>query len=204
MHVIGLTGGVGTGKSTVSKYIQELGAVLVDADKVGHESYRPGALAYKDIVAAFGPRVLQPNGEIDRKALGAIVFNDPKALAKLNSIVHPRMKDMIEEKLAELSQQGVKAVILEAAILIEAKWNVLVDEVWVTYAPEQTVIKRVKDRNNWTEEQIKARINAQLPQSERAKHANVVIDTDCSLDELRRRVQELWNKRIMKNGARKD
>ncbi len=196
MRVIGLTGGVGSGKSTVSQYLQELGAVLIDADKVGHQTYLPGAPAWKDLVAEWGEGLLQPNQEIDRKKLGSIVFSDPKALARLNSIVHPRMRDIIQQQLDDLKKNGVRVAVLEAAILIEAKWANIADEVWVVDAPEAAVVQRLQKRNGFTEEQARARIKSQLPRDERLSYANVVIDTDCSLDEVRRRVRQAWDQHI--------
>ena len=196
MRVIGLTGGVGTGKSTASKFLQQMGAYILDADKVAHESYLPDMPAWNDLIATFGEELLQPNLEIDRKKLGGIVFNDPAALAKLNSIVHPRMREMMERKLKALKAQGVEAVVLEAAILIEANWTPLVDEVWTTEAPEETVIKRLQERSNWTEQQIRDRIRSQLTPQERAAQAQVVIDTECSLDEVRDKLRDLWVTRV--------
>ena len=196
MRVIGLTGGIGTGKSTASRFLQEIGAYILDADKVGHESYLPDTPAWKDLIATFGEELLQPNREIDRKKLGSIVFNDPAALAKLNSIVRPRMREMIERKLKDLKAQGIEAVVLEAALLIEANWTPLVDELWSTEAPEGTVIRRLQERSNWTEEQIRDRIRSQITPQERAAQAQVVIDTDCSLDEVREKVRDLWVKRV--------
>lgn len=196
MRVIGLTGGVGTGKSTVSQYLQELGAVLLDADKVGHESYRPHTPTWKDLVAAFGRDILQPNEEIDRKKLGTIVFSDPKQLARLNGIVHPRMREMMREKLEQLRKQGVQVVVLEAAILIEANWTPLVDEVWVMDVTEEAVVRRLQKRNGWSEEQIRARMRSQMPREERLAKADVVVNTDGSLDEVRERVRGLWKQHV--------
>lgn len=196
MRVIGLTGGVGTGKTTVSRMLQELGAVLVDADKIGHQTYLPDSPAWKDIVATWGEGLLQTNREVDRRKLGGIVFSDPAALAKLNNIVHPRMRVMIREQLADLERSGAKTVVFEAAVLIEAGWGSLADEIWATDAPEETVVKRVKERNGWTEEQARARIKAQLPRPERLSYAQVIIDTDCSLEELRARVKAQWQERM--------
>lgn len=196
MRVIGLTGGVGTGKTTVSQMLQGLGAVLVDADKVGHQCYLPDTPAWKDLIAEWGEGLLQPNREIDRRKLGAIVFGNPAALETLNRIVHPRMRGMIQQELKGLETQGVKVVVFEAAILIEAGWADLSDEVWTTDAPEATVAQRLKNRNGWTEEQTKARINAQMPRAERLSRAQVVVNTDCTLDVLRDRVKALWQQRM--------
>jgi dephospho-CoA kinase len=192
MKVIGLTGGIGSGKSTVSQILAELGAVVLDADKVGHQAYQPGTETWKDVVAAFGQEVVAADGSIDRKKLGAIVFGDPKALERLNRIVHPRMYDMMAEQIEEYRQQGVEVVVLEAAILLEANWTPLVDEVWVTVASEPTVVRRVKERTGLPEEQIRSRIRSQLSNEERKKQASVVIRNDGSLDELRAKVVELW------------
>ncbi|MCJ7743038.1 MAG: dephospho-CoA kinase, partial [Dehalococcoidales bacterium] len=115
--VIGLTGGIGSGKSTVSQYLKELGAVIIDADKVGHEAFEPGTEAWREAVATFGRDIVTPNGEIDRKKLGAIVFDSPPALMQLNRIMHPKMRDMMKAQIDEYRRQGVAVVVLEAAIL---------------------------------------------------------------------------------------
>ncbi len=196
-RVIGLTGGVGSGKSTVSQFLEELGAVILDADKVGHESYLPNMPAWHELQEAFGPEVLQPNGEIDRKKLGSIVFGDSEALARLNGIVHPRMREMMEQKIADLNGRGVGVIVLDAAILVEAGWTSLTDEVWVTHATEDVVVRRLLERNpNWGEEQVRSRIQSQMSTEERSKHADVLIDSDCSLEEFRRNVRRLWDERI--------
>jgi dephospho-CoA kinase len=192
MKVIGLTGGIGSGKSTVSRILAELGAVVMDADKVGHQAYQPGTETWKDVVAAFGNEVVAADGSIDRTKLGAIVFGDPEALARLNQIVHPRMYDMMAEQIEEYRQQGVEVVVLDAAILIEANWTPLVDEVWLTVASEPTVVRRVRERTGLPEEQIRSRIRSQLSNEERKKQASVVISNDGGLHELRAKVVELW------------
>ncbi len=201
MITIGLTGGIGTGKSTVTETLRELGAVIIDADKVGHEAYLPGTPAYQDIVAEWGSGVLGPTGEIDRKKLGGIVFNNPAALQRLNQIVHPRMRAMLFDRIDQGRRQGVGAVVLEAAILIESGWDSLVDEVWVTVAPEDTVIKRIQGRNNFTADQIRARIRSQLSTQERVAKSQAVIDTDCTIPEVRQKVRKLWDERV---ASRKD
>jgi dephospho-CoA kinase len=192
MKVIGLTGGIGSGKSTVSQILTELGAVVLDADKVGHEAYQPGTETWKEVVVAFGQEVVAADGSIDRKKLGAIVFGDPEALTRLNQIVHPRMHNMMADRIEEYRRQGVKVVVLEAAILLEAGWTPLVDEVWLTVTSEPTVIRRVRERTGLPEEQIRSRIRSQLSNEERKKQASVVISNDGSLDELRVKVEELW------------
>ena len=192
MKVIGLTGGIGSGKSTVSQFLRELGAVLIDADRVGHEAYRPNTETWREVVAAFGEQILTPDGEIDRRELGEIVFSSPESLARLNLIVHPRMYEMMKARIEECRQRGVDVVVLEAAILLEVGWTPLVDEVWVTVAPESTVVERTRERTGLPEEQILARIRSQMSSEERAKHADVVINNDGTQDELKAKVKELW------------
>ncbi len=196
MKVIGLTGGIGTGKSTVSRFLSELGAVIIDADKVGHEALMPDCPICAEVTSAFGKEILNSEGDIDRKKLGKLVFSSAEALACLNRIVHPWMSRVLKERLDNLRNQGIKAAVLEAALLIEAGWSSLVDEVWVTVAPRQTVLKRLQGRDGLPEEEAMSRIRSQMPQEERVKHADVVIDTDVSLDALKARVTELWLKAL--------
>ena len=192
MKVIGLTGGISSGKSTVSRFLAELGAVILDADKVGHEAFKPDTELWREVVAAFGLQILTSTGEIDREKLGEIVFGNPKLLSRLNQIMHPRMYDMMKAQLEEYRQQGVGVVVLEAALLLEANWTSLVDEVWVTAASESTVLRRLKEKSGLSEPESLARIRSQLSTEERIKQADVVINTDCSLDELKAKVKELW------------
>jgi dephospho-CoA kinase len=192
MIVIGLTGGILSGKSTVSGMLAERGAVIIDADKVGHQAYQPHTDVWQELVDTFGEWILKQNGEIDRKRLGEIVFHDPSALILLNKIVHPRMREIIAEELKRLRAEGASVVVIEAAVLIEAKWTDLVDRIWVTTAPAEKVIDRLQNRVGLSEEQARARIAAQLPPEDKVKHADVVIDTNCDLAELGIRVLDLW------------
>ena len=196
MIVIGLTGGIGSGKSAVSHILKELGAEIIDADRVGHEAYQPHTEAWKAVVAAFGEQVLQPDSQVDRKKLGAIVFSDPEALARLNAIMHPRMYEMMKERLAGLRTAGTRVAVVEAAVLIEAGWTPLADEIWVTEASEDVVVERVRQRNNLPEEEIRGRIRSQLTNQERALHATAVIQNNGGLEELRQHVQQLWDNLI--------
>ena len=192
MKVIGLTGGIGSGKSTVSKFLAELGAVIIDADKVGHEALKPGTEVWREVVAAFGRQILTPDGDINREKLGEIVFRNSESLSRLNQIMHPRMHDMVKAQLEGYRKQGVGVVVLEAPLLIEANWTSLVDEVWVTVASESTVLRRLKEKFELSEPESLARIHSQLPSEEKVKHADVIINTDCALGELRAKVEELW------------
>jgi dephospho-CoA kinase len=192
MHVIGLTGGIGTGKSTVAQFLEEQGATVISADLVGHEVYTPGRPSYHELIEAFGPRVVAPDGSIDRKRLGSIVFADPKELAKLNAIVHPRMKGMMRERLQEMERDGLDVAVIEAAILLEAGWDDLTDEIWVTVAPPETAAHRVAERSRLPLEQVLERIRSQMTNEERTKRADIVIDTSGDMESTRRQAAEQW------------
>jgi dephospho-CoA kinase len=195
--VIGLTGGMGSGKSTVSQLLAEFGAVIIDADKVGHEAYQSNTKTWRDLVAAFGRQIVAQDGSIDRKKLGAIVFGSPEQLEHLNHIVHPRMFEMMKERIEQYRQQGVKVVVLDAAILFEANWTPLVDEIWVVIASESLVITRAKARTGLPEEQIRSRLNSQMPVEEKVKKANVVIQNDGTFEDLQVQVRNLWGKLVV-------
>ncbi len=194
MKVIGLTGGIGSGKSTVAQFLAELGVVIVDLDKVGHEVLRSEGAVRERIVSEFGENILTDGGDIDRARLGRLVFNSPEALSRLNRIVHPVIDSMVNSKIKEYRREGVAVVVLEAAAMLEADRASQVDELWVTVAPEATVLKRLAERVGYSEEESKARIHSQISSEERLKQADVVIDTDCTLDELETRVVVEWQK----------
>ena len=194
MKIIGLTGGIGSGKSTVAQFLAELGAVVLDVDKVGHEALEPGSEAWEQIVNEFGKGILKAGDKIDRAKLGKIVFNNHEALMRLNRIIHPVMDNMVEAKLEEYRHKGVKVVVLEAAAMMEAGRASIADEIWVVIAPESAVLKRLSERDGRSEDESKARILAQMPAQQRILHGGVIIDTDCSLDELKARVAVEWHK----------
>jgi dephospho-CoA kinase len=191
--VIGLTGGIGAGKSTVTQMLEELGAAVIDADQVGHQIYLPDLPAWREIVETFGTEVLHADRTINRQTLGKLVFADPEALRTLNHIVHPKMYDRMAELIAELrTQGGMKAIVVEAAVLIEANWMPLVDQVWVVVASESVVVERLAKQRNLSPEQVRTRIAAQLSNDERRKHAQVVIRNDGSIEQVHAAVQQAW------------
>jgi dephospho-CoA kinase len=192
MLVIGLTGNLGTGKTEVAQMLAELGAVIINADELGHDLLQHHTQAYTKILTAFGKSILKHNGEIDRKKLGRIVFADAEALNKLNRIMHPRIYEIVIQKIEEYRRAGAGVVVLEAALLIEAGWRPLLDQLWVTTAPKATIVRRLKKSRGLSEEHILTRLRAQMPQEEKANQADIVIDTDCSVEELKARVTELW------------
>ena len=194
MRVIGLTGGIAGGKSLVARRLAGRGAVVIDVDRLGHESYRAGTEAYRAVIQAFGQEVVAPDGEIDRRTLGAKVFADPEARRRLEEIVWPAIRRLAEERLASLRAEGAGVVVLDAAVLIEADWLPLVDEVWLVEASPETSRRRLMERNGLTAEQAEARLRAQLTNEKRRPYADVVIENDGSLEELRRAVDEAWSK----------
>jgi dephospho-CoA kinase len=183
---------MGSGKSTVSQILAEFGAAIIDADKVGHEAYQSNTKTWQELVAAFSQQIVAPDGAIDRKKLGAIVFGSPEQLERLNHIVHPRMFEMMRERIEQYRRQGVKVVVLDAAILFEANWTPLVDTIWVVVASESVVITRAKARTGLPEDQIRSRLRSQMSNEERMKRANVVIHNDGTFEELRTKIRELW------------
>ncbi|MBN2075935.1 MAG: dephospho-CoA kinase [Dehalococcoidales bacterium] len=194
MKIIGLTGGIGSGKSTAAEILAEFGAKVIDADKVAHEVFNPGTEGLEKVVETFGEEVLNSNGEIDRKKLGEIVFNNPSALANLNEIIHPRAYELTKSRLEKFRRQGTEVVVLEVILLVEAGWDHLVDEIWVTVAKEDTVVKRLQESRGLTKEEILTRIHAQTPNEERTKYADVIIENDGSYEELKAKLNELWNR----------
>ena len=208
MYTIGLTGGIGTGKTAVARILEELGAAILDADRVGHEVYLPGRPAYDAIVAEFGAEVVAEDGSIDRKKLGPIVFSAPEKLARLNAITHPRMKEMMREKLADADRSGAKVAVLEAALLFDAGWDDLTDEVWVTVVDAETAARRASERSGIPVEQVLERIQkAQMASEERIRRSDVVIDTSGTLEDTRRRTFDAWDRlehRLSAEGWGKD
>jgi dephospho-CoA kinase len=202
MLTIGITGGIGSGKSTVTKILAELGARIIDADKVGHAIYEPGGPAYADMIAAFGEGILADDRTIDRRRLGPIVFADPAALRRLNAIVHPRMFARMREMVDALRAGGEgKPIVIEAAVLIEANWQPLFDEIWLVEAGQEQVVKRVELERGLAPAQTEARIRAQLSNEERRKHATTVIVNDATIADLREQVVALWEAALARTEA---
>ena len=184
-YLIGLTGNIATGKSTVAKMLEDLGATVIDADALVHELERKGTPVYDDIVAAFGPVILDPAGEIDRKTLGSIVFADPARLRTLESIVHPAV---LIESMQRITAAATPVIVYEAIKLIEAGRAEMCDAVWVVTARSEVQIQRLMRDRHMSEAEARQRVAAQPPQSEKVEHANVVIDNSGSLEETRRQV----------------
>jgi dephospho-CoA kinase len=194
MLIIGVTGNFGTGKTTVCEILAEMGAYVISADDLGHQLRQKDSPAYQKLVAAFGKGILSEQNEIDRKKLSALAFKDDASESRLNKIMHPLILENVRQRIEELKRKGVKIIVVEAALLIEAGWKPLVDQVWVTTAPESVIIERLGNQRGYTREQVLARLRNQMPTAEKVKYADVVIDTDKSLPELKDVVIELWGK----------
>ncbi len=195
MFVIGLTGGIASGKTLASQTLESLGAVIINADLVGHEAYLPHTETWRAVVDAFGEDIIDSDGRIVRPKLGAIVFGDPSKLKLLNSIVHPRIYAMIGDRIDELAREGVEVVVVEAALLIEAGWTPIADEIWVLTTPTHLAIERLADRG-MSEEQARARIASQMPQETRVSHADIVIPNYQTPDALRGALETQWKSRV--------
>ena len=195
MFVIGLTGGIATGKTLVSETLRDLGATIINADLVGHEAYLPHTETWQAVVDAFGTDIIDEEGQIVRPKLGAIVFSDPSKLEQLNSIVHPRIYAMISDRIEGLKSEGVNTVVVEAALLIEAGWTPLVDDIWVLTSPIEQIYSRLTGRG-MSSEQARARVESQMPQEERVTHADVVIANDRGEAELKSAIKDYWDQRV--------
>ncbi|MGB9777263.1 MAG: dephospho-CoA kinase [Anaerolineae bacterium] len=188
-YVIGLTGNIATGKSTVARMLRDLGATVIDADRVAHEVMRAGTPVHRAVVEAFGPRVLRPDGEIDRADLGAIVFSDPQALAQLEAIVHPAV---LEEVARRIAAAPTPIVVVEAIKLIESGMAEAFDALWVTTCPVEEQVRRLMADRGLSRPDAERRVTAQPPQEAKIARADVVISTDGSLEETRAQVEAAW------------
>ncbi len=193
MLVIGVTGGVGTGKSTVAKMLGELGARVLDADVIAHEAMRAGSVAWRRIVEEFGEDLLQPDRAIDRQKLGALVFADGEARERLNAIVHPQVIKAMRRTLHAWKKNGRDLLVaLDVPLLLEANLASMVDVVVVVRADPDVQRRRLAAQRGWSAEEIERRIGAQWPLSAKEERADVVVENNGMLSETRRHVRQLW------------
>lgn len=188
--IVGLTGGIATGKSLVSAEFKRLGARVIDADEIAREVVEPGKPAYGEIVAEFGSPVLNPDGTIDRKALAERVFSDKEALAKLNGITHPRIRERIREEIARAGKDEI--VVIDVPLLLEGPLKDAVDRIIVIYADEEKQIERLDKRNGTSREEALKRLASQMPVTEKLKFADYVIDNNGAVEETLSRARELF------------
>lgn len=197
MKIIGLTGGIATGKSQVSSILSELGAMVIDADIVAREVVQKGLPAWQQLKDTFGEEYFLSNGELNRRKLGQLVFSHPSELDKLNSITHPAIKAKIEERINDLKVQGYNGiVVVDAALLLEAGWETMVDQVWVVDAPIEKRIERLMNRDNLTRDQALSRINSQMSQQERIAKADKIIYNNSNIDSLKEQVLRIWHETL--------
>jgi dephospho-CoA kinase len=186
-----LTGGIGSGKSTVSSILKEMGAAVIDSDRIGLEVVSPATSGWQEVVNAFGREILTPDGTIDRKKLARIVFRNPSDLQKLDDIIHPRVDAEVERRLQKYQEQNVKAVFIEMAIVIETCWMPRVDQFWVVKAPKETILGRLKKRGVGESDAL-ARMANQPPVEEKIKQNLVIIDNNGNIAELKAKLIKLW------------
>lgn len=190
--LVGLTGGVATGKSTVSAMLRALGCVIIDADLLAREVVEPGQPAYREIVEAFGPGVLQPDGRLDRKALGAVVFADPAQRKRLEAITHPRIRERFAARLAELTEQGFDGIVIfDAPVMIESGNYRNMDRLVVVTSDEAAQMARQQEREGLSEADARRRIQSQMPLAEKARLADHVIDNSRDLGSTEAQVREV-------------
>lgn len=189
--IVGLTGGIGSGKSTVARIFAQRGVPVVDADQLAREVVEPGTDGLAEVVATFGPSVLAPDGRLDRAKLAARVFDDADARKRLESILHPRIAQASMQRFGELAQQGHAYAVYEAALLVENGSHRMMNALVVVTASEATQVARVRGRDGIDEDAARARIAAQLPMAEKVRAADYVIDNDDDLEATRRRTLEV-------------
>lgn len=192
LFIIGLTGGIASGKSTVSAMLQELGLPVIDADQIARQIVEPGQRAFNDIVREFGPRVVGPDGQLDRKALGEMVFANPELRLKLNNITHPRLWEVFDYRMRQLTPD-TKIVVWDVPLLLETGMDKRVDEVWLVWVDVPMQIERLKNRDNLTEEEARQRLQAQMPIDEKMKRADRIIDNRGTIEETRETVTKFCN-----------
>ena len=193
--IVGLTGGIVGGKSTVASMFKKLGAKIIDADELGHSVILPHKPAWKKITRLFGKDILQNDLTINRGKLGKIVFTNQALLKKLNKITHPEIIKLIKRKIhlaKDKTQNQEKILIIDAALIYEAKIDRLMDKIIVVYIGEDEQVKRLAKRNNLSKEEALQRIKSQIPMKEKVKVADYVIDNSNSLDKTREQVETIW------------
>ncbi|HEX9079934.1 MAG TPA: dephospho-CoA kinase [Desulfuromonadaceae bacterium] len=199
IRVIGLTGGIATGKSTVARLLEERGAVVIDADSLSREAVRPGSDALEQITALFGPEILLADGSLDRKRLGRLVFADPARRRQLEAITHPAIRRLADERISRLAAGGERVVFYMAPLLIEAGATDRVGEIWVVTVRPEIQLERLMARDAIGREEAGRIIASQMPLAEKERHGRVVIDNSGTPDDTRRIVAEIWEREIGTN-----
>jgi len=191
LKLIGLTGGAGSGKSTVASILRDLGAVVLDADVAAHTVYEPGSLGFDLIEAEFGPGYIR-DGKVDRARLGELVFSDADARARLNAIVHPLVREWTAAQTANALMRGAAVVVQDVPLLFESGLENLYSDVLVVYVPEETQVRRLVEGRGLSEDRARAIVATQMPIEEKRGRAQHVIDNSGSRDETQRQVEAIW------------
>jgi len=204
---VGLTGGIVSGKSTVAKMFRDLGAKIIDADKLGHKVILPHKPAWEKIVKLFGKGLLKEDLSIDRKKLGEIVFSDQRLLKKLNEITHPEIIKLIKKRINlvknKTCENGKEEIlIIDAALIYEAKIDNLMDKIIVVYIEENEQIKRLKKRDNLSAEEALKRVKSQMSTNKKIKFADYIIDNSNSLDKTKEQVEKIWKNLVSRKESR--
>ena len=195
-RVIGITGGIASGKSSVSTFIRELGFSVIDADVVAREVVEPGEEAYHEIVKEFGESILMPEGDINRATLGDLIFHNEDKRLKLNSIVHPAVRKRMRELAEKAFQDGAETVFMDIPLLFESKLTFMVEKTLLVYVDEEIQLARLMKRNNLSEKDALARIASQMPLKEKKALADAVVDNNGDLEETKEQVRQVltnWN-----------
>jgi dephospho-CoA kinase len=195
MLIIGLTGGVASGKSTVSSVLKEEGAYLIDADQIARELVQPHTPAWHELVKVFGEQILQRDGSIDRKKLAALVFSHPEKRGLLNRLLHPRIREETERRLKEIGERDPRAiVVIDAALLVETGDYREMDGLIVVYSSVAQQIERLEKRDGMSREEAERIVSAQLPLEEKLKAADMVVPNEGSIEETRRKARDIFQK----------
>ncbi|XP_071401849.1 bifunctional coenzyme A synthase [Centroberyx affinis] len=192
-YVIGLTGGSGSGKSSIARRLEALGAVRIDSDKLGHETYQPGTAAYHRVLEEFGSDILNEDKTINRRALGKKVFGNKERLKALTDIVWPEIALLVKKRILQAREEGKQVCVVDAAVLLEAGWTDMVHEVWVTVIPEEEAVLRIMERDGVTTEDALRRLHSQWSNAKQMEHANVVLSTLWEPDVTQKQVLKAWD-----------
>lgn len=195
----GLTGGIASGKTTISSFLVEKGAYLIDHDLLAHEAEEPNGPVWLGVVDHFGKSVLDDKGRIDRKKLGAIVFGNPEEMLRLNSIVHPAVHDLWQSRIRQIEEKDPRAIIIsDVPLLFETGWQKKVDVVILVYIPPEEQVRRLIARNGISVEEADARLKSQMPIGDKIKMADFVVNNQEPLEAARRHIEELWEELLVR------
>lgn len=202
MVIVGLTGNIGSGKSTVSRRLVQLGAQVIDTDRVARDAVAPGTEGLARIISEFGTGVLNEKGELDRAVMASIVFKNTEARARLEGIIHPEVIKVVDRSISEYREgrRSAPALVIEVPLLIESGMHRMVEEIWVVTTDPESQVKRVMARSGLSREDVLKRIKAQMSQEEKCRYAHRIIDNSGPLENTHRQVDSIWNQITREDG----